>query len=44
MEPEAVYQNLLRATQDAYAGNATMVAFAPFLDDIVRQAVAPYHS
>ena len=44
MNQEAVYQTLLRTTQDAYAGNAEMTGFTPFPDDIVRQAVTPFHS
>ena len=44
MDQEAVYQTLLRTTQDAYAGNAEMTGFTPFPDDIVRQAVTPFHS
>jgi len=44
MNQEAVYQTLLRTTQDAYAGNAEMTGFTPFPDDIVRQAITPFHS
>jgi len=44
MNQEAVYQTLLCTTQDAYAGNAEMTGFTPFPDDIVRQAVTPFHS
>ena len=44
MNQEAVYQTLLRTTQDAYADNAEMTGFTPFPDDIVRQAVTPFHS
>ena len=44
MDQEAVYQNLLRTTQDAYAGNAEMRGFTPFPDDIVHQAVTPFHN
>ena len=44
MNQEAVYQTLLRTTQDAYAGNAEMTGFTPFPDDIVHQAVTPFHS
>lgn len=44
MNQEAVYQTLLRTTQDAYAGNAEMTGFTPFPDDILRQAVTPFHS
>jgi hypothetical protein len=44
MNQEAVYQTLLCTTQDVYAGNAEMTGFTPFPDDIVRQAVTPFHS
>ncbi|MDA9053335.1 dimethylsulfonioproprionate lyase family protein [Planktomarina temperata] len=44
MNQEAVYQTLLCTTQDAYAGNAEMTGFTPFPDDIVRQAITPFHS
>ena len=44
MNQEAVYQTLLRTTQDAYADNAEMTGFTPFPDDIVRQAITPFHS
>ena len=44
MNQETVYQTLLRTTQDACAGNTEMMGFTPFPDDIVPQAVTPFHS
>lgn len=43
MAQDHLFQTLLRATKDAYSGNADMVAFTPFPDDIERQTVTPSH-
>lgn len=43
MDHDALFRTLLRTAQDAYSGNAKMLAFTPFPRDIERQTVIPYH-
>lgn len=43
MHQDHKFQNLLRATQEAYSRNGNMSAFAPFPDDVIPREVVPFH-
>lgn len=42
MSPDEHYDRLFDATRAAYCGHADLMDFAPFPDDVRRQAITPY--